>query len=49
VAGGAIIIIQLFMCLLGPVLMYGSESWRLSRSNEESLRVFEEYFAQCEK
>jgi hypothetical protein len=27
--------------LLRPVLMYGSESWTLTRSNEESLRVSE--------
>jgi hypothetical protein len=27
--------------LLRPVLMYGSESWRQTRSNEESLRFFQ--------
>jgi hypothetical protein len=52
VAGGAIIIIQLFMYLLRPVLMYESKSWRLSRSDEVNLRVFggrcfKGYFAQC--
>jgi hypothetical protein len=32
--------LRLYETLLRPLLIYGSESWMLTRSNEESFRVF---------
>jgi hypothetical protein len=33
--------LRLYKTLLRPVLMYGSESWMLTRNNEQSLRIVE--------
>jgi hypothetical protein len=34
-------ILRMYITLLRPVLLYGSNSWTLTRTNEQSLRAFE--------